>query len=80
MNVKNKNKNCEIKGCSNKAICKGFCSKHYQQIRLNGKIKEKEYMYINGLCKNISCGKIIFAKGLCQQCYLEEKKRNAKFQ
>lgn len=78
MNQKNKNKKCLVSDCLEKSICKGYCSKHYQQIRLTGKILEKNYMYINGLCKNIGCGKNIFAKGFCQTCYLKDKKQNAR--
>jgi hypothetical protein len=31
---------CNIEGCENQAVAKGMCMKHYQQIRLKGKIFE----------------------------------------
>ena len=73
MNSKNKGKKCEAKNCDRNAICKGFCSKHYQQQKLCGTLLGKEYIYVSGFCKIIGCGKKNFAKGLCQTHYLEEK-------
>jgi len=74
MNHKNKGRNCITPLCIKEAVCKGYCYKHYQQIKFNGKIKQRQYVVITGICKNIGCGKKIFAKDLCQKCYLEEKR------
>lgn len=74
--MKNKGKTCKIANCQRDAACKGLCWKHYQQMRLRGKIIEKNYVYIDGICKNIGCGNKLFAKGLCQKHYLTEKKEN----
>ena len=71
MNVKNKDKFCKAANCDRNAICKELCTKHYQQQKLQGKLKEKNYMYITDFCKILGCGKNIFAKGLCQNHYLE---------
>ena len=71
--MRNKGKKCEAKNCDRDAICKGLCSKHYQQQKLRGKILEKNYLYIDGRCKIINCGKKIFAKGFCQKHYWENK-------
>jgi hypothetical protein len=74
--IKNKGKICLVEKCGEPAFCKGYCTKHYQQIHLNGKLKkEQTYMCIPGLCKNIGCGGKVFAKGLCQKCYRRERKR-----
>jgi hypothetical protein len=75
--LKKKNK-CSVVSCENTAICKGYCSKHYQQIKLSGKIKDDSFIYMEGMCKNLGCGKKIFAKGLCQTCYRNERQENAK--
>lgn len=75
---KNKGKKCSVERCTSNAYCKGLCTKHYQQIKLTGKLKEeKNYMSIAGLCKNIGCGGKEFAKGMCQHCYRQERKKNA---
>ena len=72
--VKNKGKKCSVKKCIKFAVCKGLCYKHYQQINIIGKILYKDYVYIDGICKNIGCGEKIFAKDMCQKCYLKNKK------
>lgn len=76
--VKNKYKKCTAPKCDRKAVCKGYCYKHYQQIRLRGKLIEKGFVSINGICKNLGCGRKIFAKGLCQRCYLKLRKERVK--
>lgn len=69
----NKGKKCSVVDCSSIAYCKGYCTKHYQQIKFNGKIKEKIYIGISDFCKNLGCGKPIFSKGLCQKCYTKQR-------
>jgi hypothetical protein len=70
--IKNKGKSCS--GCSEPAFCKGYCTKHYQQIKFHGKIKEKEtHLTVSGFCKNLGCGKLVFAKGFCQNCYTKQR-------
>jgi hypothetical protein len=74
MLIKNKNKQCLIVKCNKSAYCKGYCTKHYQQLRLTGKIKqEKPYLEIQGLCINLGCSGKPFAKGLCQKCYRKQR-------
>lgn len=34
---------CIVEGCNNKAIAKGYCSKHYTQLRRYGKIFQYSY-------------------------------------
>jgi hypothetical protein len=70
--MKNKNKKCQVPQCDKDAVCKGYCTKHYQQMKLNGKILEKNYTFIEGMCKIIGCGKKVFAKDLCQKHYLKQ--------
>jgi hypothetical protein len=69
-----KDKKCSVSLCKNKAICKGLCSKHYQQKKLRGTIIEKDYIYIQGFCKMIGCGKKEFSKGFCQNHYIKDRK------
>lgn len=75
--IKNKGKKCLVVGCQSNAFCKGYCSKHYQQIKFHGKIKEKEELYIDKFCKNLGCSKPVFAKGLCQNCYTKSRQHGA---
>jgi hypothetical protein len=76
--MKNKNKKCLVTECENNAFCKGLCSKHYQQIKFNGKVKEKTYLTVSKFCKNLNCSKTIFAKGFCQSCYTKSRNKNLK--
>lgn len=51
-------KTCKIKGCNNSAAykdngCNGYCSKHYQQMKLHGKILKRTRYDEN---KIIDCG------------------------
>jgi len=71
--IKNKGKKCLVSNCNKEAFCKGYCSKHYQQIKFHGEIKEKTYLTVFSFCKNLSCGQPVFAKGLCQNCYLKQR-------
>jgi hypothetical protein len=71
---KNKGKKCSVHECDKLAFCKGYCSKHYQQIKFHGKITEKEAaLSISQFCKNLGCGQPVFVKGLCQNCYAKQR-------
>jgi hypothetical protein len=69
----NKGKVCLIQNCGKPAFCKQMCSKHYQQVKFNGKIKEKNHIILGDFCKNLSCGQPVFAKGLCQNHYVKQR-------
>jgi len=71
--VKNKGLLCKAQGCHQNAVCKGFCTKHYQQLKLRGKLLEKDYVFIQGFCKILGCGRKVFAKDLCQTHYKKTK-------
>lgn len=71
--MKNKGKECSVQGCDTKAFCKGYCSKHYQQIKYHGEIQQKKHLGVSNFCKNLGCGKVVFAKGLCQSCYTRSR-------
>lgn len=73
MNQKNKGKMCSVENCDREAICRGYCTKHYQQMKLRGSIIKKDYVYVEGHCKIIGCNKKSFSKGFCQTHYLENK-------
>jgi len=74
--TRNKDKICQVTNCNKPAFCKGYCSKHYQQIKFKGQIQQKSFLEIPGLCRNLGCGKPVFAKGLCQMCYVRQRKIN----
>lgn len=74
--IRNKGRKCLVFGCHKDAFCKGYCSKHYQQIKFNGKIKEDPCVTISEFCKNLGCGQKVFAKGLCQTCYTRSRVRH----
>jgi len=75
--MKNKGLSCQASGCERNADCKGYCTKHYQQIKLRGKLLQKDYVFIVGTCKILGCGRRIFAKDLCQTHYLKDKKNES---
>lgn len=69
----NKGKKCLVNTCEKGAFCKGYCTKHYQQMKFQGKIVEKTFISVSTFCKNLGCGQKIFAKGLCQSCYIKQR-------
>jgi hypothetical protein len=71
--IKNKGLKCQVVICDKPAFCKGYCTKHYQQVRFHGKITDKNFLLIPNFCKNIGCGKPVFAKDLCQSCYIKQR-------
>lgn len=72
--VSNKGKKCQVHNCDKPAFCKGYCTRHYQQMKFTGRIKEQNIsLSIIGFCKNIGCGKRVFARGLCQNCYTKQR-------
>jgi hypothetical protein len=73
--IKNKGQKCLVSTCEKDAFCKGYCTKHYQQMKFKGKIQEKNInLAVEGYCKNLGCGNLVFAKGLCQNCYVHARK------
>lgn len=71
----NKGNKCSVAQCDKDAFCKGLCSKHYQQMKFKGAIAKKNYVYIDGICMNVGCGRKVFAKGMCQRCYVASRKK-----
>jgi hypothetical protein len=41
--MKNKMKECKVDGCVLKCLAKGYCSKHYYQLKRHGKIRRTKY-------------------------------------
>lgn len=42
-----KEKVCSVEGCNNKHHAKGYCDKHYKQVRRNGKILKRTIFDLN---------------------------------
>lgn len=56
-------KKCSVDWCKNNSKCKGFCQKHYDQMRLYGKVKPD--VVKSTICSFPGCGRKLCAKGLC---------------
>lgn len=73
-------KKCLVEGCNNKSCSKGYCSKHYAQIRKYGRITDKERNKYK-TCKVNDCNDTVFSKGYCKKHYYQKRysgKVNAK--
>lgn len=57
------NRTCFVKGCGNKAIVKGMCSKHYQRARKRGEVGSGK------ICKIEGCNNFVFSRGYCHKHY-----------
>lgn len=64
---------CKATGCDREVYAKDLCSKHYNQVRLNGRlIPERErrtYSDNETTCEEHGCDRPIIAKGLCMTHY-----------
>lgn len=54
---------CKVEGCTEKHEAKGYCKKHYQQMRKYGAIKKG----ISTQCKVIGCNNTRLVKGYCSR-------------
>ena len=63
---------CSMNGCSNRAVTKNLCSKHYLRLRVHGdaSIVLKKGKPINTTkCLVDECSKLFYAKNLCEKHY-----------
>jgi len=67
------NRRCSAPNCPNKVYAKGYCNKHYNQIRIHGKltpdVERAEYSTADTTCSEAMCPGIVVAKGLCMTHY-----------
>lgn len=52
-------KTCSVEGCSNKYLAKGYCSKHYTQLRRYGKILDRTRNDLNEIIEYDDYAEII---------------------
>ena len=74
-------KYCKVVGCKKLALSKGYCSKHYQQMRRHGGLtleREQQHQMIpsNGKCVVDGCDRAVEAKGMCKLHYNIEYRKN----
>ncbi|MEN6550183.1 MAG: hypothetical protein ABFE07_29415 [Armatimonadia bacterium] len=66
---KSRSLKCIVAGCENIRIARGYCSVHYHQIRVHGKIKESPEKSKAKSCVVVGCSKKICAHHLCSDHY-----------
>lgn len=66
-------KTCKVEGCKGKYFAKGYCNRHYNQIRNHGKIF-KTYLDKPSLCQVEGCEIKIKALGYCNKHWLQMKR------
>ena len=64
---------CKVDNCERQVHAKGYCGKHYKQIKRCGKIIDKEYVHYDK-CQVEGCNNEARAKGLCNKHYKQNKK------
>ncbi len=67
-------KKCNVNGCGGKYFCKGYCKKHYERLRVYGRL-EKEIQ--QDTCQVENCNEPYFAKGYCRTHYYRMRNRGA---
>jgi len=70
-----KAKKCIVDGCYNKPFCKGYCTMHYQRVKMRkdpgpaGTIASTRSL----VCKTPGCNNTdMYGKGLCRKCYRKQ--------
>lgn len=63
MSLKNLTPFCTVPGCRNRQLSRGYCAKHYQQMRRHGEIRTKR------TCSVDKCENKHHARGFCKFHY-----------
>lgn len=66
-------KKCSVKECSNKAICKGLCNKHYQRLQIHGDVNIVN-LRIRPKCSIEGCNKPNKCNTYCDTHYARFKR------
>jgi len=68
-NIPKSKQTCQVEGCEGNNIARGYCSKHYQQMRKNGMpLLPRKY---GTICGVNGCGSKHLAKGYCLRHYAQ---------
>ena len=57
-------KKCKVKDCKNKHDSKGYCGKHYMQLKLHGKILERTRYNLNKIAEKKYFGEFAYKSKL----------------
>ena len=68
---------CTVAGCLSLHLAKGFCAKHYQKYRIHGDpLGGYTKMTPGSPCLTDGCSKLSTRIGLCDSCYLRNRRTN----
>lgn len=69
---------CRVKGCERAVYAKGYCNKHYTQIRAYGELRPDlervDYSKVAKECTEGECHGKVVAKGLCMTHYQQQRR------
>lgn len=71
---------CKVVWCHDEAVTKGYCNKHYQQMRKHGEVKsetERSKIKVSDKCSISGCDNKVFAKGYCNKHYQQIRKHGS---
>lgn len=66
-NEKDTNKVCKVEECNNIIKTKGYCSRHYQQIKTHGKILERTRLDRNEIIMHGNYAEVILYNNECKE-------------
>lgn len=70
---------CKV--CGTEAYAKGYCNKHYNQIRIHGRLRPDlergSYSSEERECSVDGCYGVVVAKGLCMTHYQQQRRANS---
>lgn len=62
-------KKCEAPNCGRLAVARGYCSKHYYQVRTHGGLTPDLERKGKIICKSPGCHEETHARGYCSKHY-----------
>lgn len=62
---------CQVEGCERKHASKGYCDRHYRQVRAHGKVLDREIVHRDPICVIEGCEEKHKAKGYCSRHYCQ---------
>ena len=60
---------CSVSGCGGRYLARGFCIKHYYQVKRHGEVRSGAPSSVRRHCKEEGCGGSSYALGYCSRHY-----------
>ena len=62
-------RSCSVAGCTGRYLARGYCIKHYYQVKRHGEVRSASAGPVRRLCKEEGCTSGSYALGRCARHY-----------